>query len=348
LKATIADDIMKSLFVTLSVAVSGLALAPAARASEPAPVQGWNTWSTSQNACVGNGPSIGSIIPIVIGNYSDTAQTGSVTIANGLPEAVQLSTSFSAAAQTPACWSKEGSTNKVQQNFTVPAFGSTVVWASFWGYNANGYGQPLPIGFGGAPSGTRGAGWFDLTPNFGSKNQYSNLVNITVNYSGTGGTNGSNQNNFNLVDCNVGANTVGLTPNILTPYSSGQAQGMTYQAFQPICAAWFPQGTMVTNFSSTPQSGVTAKSAQVNGGTVSFAGTGYQSGMTISYQNFGTSDPAMNPNAVIPLSSIPGSAPFLTVNSAGEWAAMNIPNGGNVNLLLGSSPNSPIIATVSP
>ena len=337
---------MKSLFVPLSVAMAGLALAPAARASQPAPVQGWNA-STSQNACVGNGPSVGSIIPIVIGNYTDQPMTGSYTIANGLPSAVQLSNSFSQAKQTPACYGNLASGNTVSNNFTVPAFGSTVMWASFYGNNDNSDGISFSIGFGGAANGTRGAGWFDLKPNFGGKALTANLTNITTSYQGTGGTNGSNQNNFNLVACKVGSNTVGLTPNILTPYSSSWTQGPTYQAYQPICAAWFPQGTMVTNFSSTPQSGVTTTSAQVNGGTVSFAGTGYQSGMTISYQNFGTSDPAMNPNAVIPLATTPGIAPFLTVNSAGEWAAMNIPNGGNVNLLLGSSQNSPIIATYS-
>lgn len=339
---------MKSSFVVLSVAVAGLALAPVAHAAQPAPVQGWNAWSTSQNApCVGEGPSNGSIIPIVIGNYTDQTMTGSYTIANGLPNSVQLSNSFYQATQTPACQGQLGSNNTVSSNFTVPAFGSTVMWASFWGGNVNSDGISFSIGFGGAANGTSGAGWFDLQPNFGGRDQITNLTNITTSYDGTGGTNGSNQNNFNLVDCNVGANTVGLTPNILTPYSGSWTQGPTYQAFQPICAAWFPQGAMVTDFSSTPQSGVTAKAAQVNGGTVSFAGTGYQSGMTISYQNVGTSDPAMDPNAVIPLATTPGSAPFLTVNSAGEWAAMNIPNGGNVNLLLGSSLNSPIIATYS-
>ncbi len=346
------SDMKKKLMAGLgaSVAVGTLiAVTPGASAAIPAPVQGWNA-AVSQNQCLAliNGQDgWASQIPVVIGNYSSVAQTGSITIPKELGASVQLANSFGALQGTPACSMSQGSPQEFGQNFTVPAFGSTVLWLAFNGYDMTPeFGSPYSIGLGGEPSGQGGAGWFDLLPSFQGQPTL-NLSNITTSYNGTGGTNGSNQNNFNLVACDANANaqTVGLTPSILTPYSGGAANGPTYQPFQPICAAWFPQGTMVTSgLSVTPQQGVTTQAAQVNGGTVSFAGTGYKPGMTISYQNTSTSDPAMDPQAVIPLSNVPNNGPFLTVNSAGEWAAVNIPNGGYVNLILGTALSSPIIA----
>ncbi len=346
------SDMKKKLKAGLGACVAVgtlIAVTPGASAAIPAPVQDWYP-SASQSACFGTGMPLdvnwpnsnGSIVPIVIGNYSNQTMTGSYTADIS---GVQISPSFAAAIGSPAC----NATLAVggSANFTVPAYGSTVLWASFYGSNKNQFGQSFSIGFGGAPGGQGGAGWFDLTPNFQGGGSVSNLANITSSYDGTGGTNGSNQNNFNLVACNqnAAAGTVGLTDNILTPYSSGWTNGPTYQPFQPICAAWFPQGTMVTSgLSVTPQQGVTTQAAQVNGGTVSFAGTGFKPGMTISYQNTATSDPAMDPQAVIPLSNVPNNGPFLTVNSAGQWAAVNIPNGGYVNLILGTTLSSPIIA----
>ena len=66
--------------------------------------------------------------------------------------------------------------------------------------------------------------------------------------------------------------------------------------------------------------------------------------MTISYQNVGSNPGTPQPYVVIPLTMSPSNGPFLTVNSAGQWAAVNIPDGGYVNLILGSAGNSPIIA----
>ena len=342
--------VKKVSLVGAAVVACTLLAAPAASAATPAPVQGWNA-SISQNQCLAliNGQDgWASQIPVVIGNYSDTAQTGSITIPKYLGASVQLTNSFDALAGTPACTMTQGPNQQFQQNFTVPAFGSTVLWLSFSGYDTKPeFGSDYSIGLGGEPSGQGGAGWYDMLPWFEGEPTL-NLSQITTSYNGTGGTNGSNQSNFNLVACNADANaeTVGLTPSILTPYSGGAANGPTYQPFQPICAAWFPQGTMVNSgLSSTPQQGMTVSAAQVNGGTVSFAGTGYTSGMTVSYQNTATSDPAMDPQAVIPLSTTPSNGPFLTVNAAGEWAAVNIPNGGVVNLIIGTTLSSPIVAT---
>jgi hypothetical protein len=170
------------------------------------------------------------------------------------------------------------------------------------------------------------------------------LSNMTVNYSGTGGTNGSNQNNFNIAQCNVNAsaNTVGLTANVLTPYSGGQANVSLGNG--PICAAWFPQGTMV-NISSTPAPGIAALAGQVNstsssssfgsmsGGTtydntMSFAGTTVKpvANMAYTYSGTGTSSDGTS-TALSTTPSLYGA--FLTQNANGEWAAVNLPMPGS-------------------
>lgn len=230
-------------------------------------------------------------------------------------------------------------------NFTVAPYSAVVKWAAFYGTNSK-----QSIGFGGLPSGTSGQGWFDLSPQFVDNRQWATnqqFLNMTVNYSGTGGTNGSNPNSFNLVACNVGSSSVGLTSNILTPYSVGLSSSVQYGIGAPICAAWFPQGDMVT-IASTPQNGVTPTAGQKNGSSFSFAGTGATQGMTMSYQFQGTG--TVYDNTVVSVSTTPGSGPFLTQNAQGQWAVVNIPtfpaaSGGVLNLLLGNTPGSPIVAS---
>lgn len=299
------------------------AFAPSASAADPAPVQGWNP--SDNYVCNG------SAFPVIVGNYTPNAMTGSYTIPSNLGEYLQV---FDTLSEAQAAYGCTGQANGVaapsgasSANFTVQPYSANVMWAVAYGKGSN-----YVMGFGGAPNGTRGAGWYDMGFDFNPMN--GNVESLTANYSGTGGTNGSNQDNFNLVACNVGTDTVGLTSNVITPYSSGQSTISLGGYAPPVCAAWMPQGTMV-NFNSTPSGGVTAQAAQVNGSTVSFAGNGATSGMVMAYQVQGTSDPAYDPNAIIQLAITPGSAPFLTVNAAGEWAALNIPNPGTglVNLL---------------
>jgi hypothetical protein len=311
-----------SILAAGAIGATALLAAPAANAAIPAPVQGWNA---SMSSC----PNGGTIVPIVVGNYSDNAQTGSYTVNGNESATMGIFTSLAAAQGSQMCNSATQFQNPTSVNFTVQPDAAAVFYAVFFSNKSAG-----SYGFGGMQGGTRGAGWFDMNPSFAN----NGLSGMTVAYSGTGGTNGSNQNNFNIVSCNVGANTVGLTANILTPYSGGQA-GVSI-GNGPICAAWLPQGTMV-NFASTPVSGVTAQAGQVNesssassfgnmssgttyANTMSFAGVGATAGMQMAYTYTGTGTSSDGTSVTL------GSAPstygaFLTQNAQGQWAAVNLP-----------------------
>ena len=261
-----------------------------------------------------------------MGSYTVSADEGGTS---------GLFTSLAAAQSSSMCTATTQYPDATSGNFVVNPGDATVFYGVFYGT-----GKVGSYGFGGRAGGVSGAGWFDMSPTFSN----GALTNMTANYSGTGGTNGSNQRNFNIVQCNVNAsaNTVGLTPNILTPYSGGQANVSLGNS--AICAAWFPQGNMV-NITSTPANGVTAQAGQVNetatessfgsmsGGTtydnsMSFAGTTVNpvTSMTYTYSGTGTSSDGTS-TILSTTPSLYGA--FLTQNSTGEWAAVNIPMVGS-------------------
>ncbi len=93
----------------------------------------------------------------------------------------------------------------------------------------------------------------------------------------------------------------------------------------------------MVDFQSWPTNGVTANAAQVNGTTLSFAGssTFVLSGSTLAIRYVGiTSNP--QENGFVPI----GNGINLATASNGDWAVTGIPllgTGGGVQLLTGST-----------
>jgi len=303
--------VKKTLVTVAAMAFSAAALAPVAHADGLGGVSGWQP---SPAVC-----GSASLMPVIVTNASQIEQTGSVTVASQLAANVQLFTTYGGAQNAQGCQRSEMATFPgYSYNFTVPAGGQTTFWAVLGGVDENDIGNSHNIAFGGLASGTSGQGWFNMELQMNGMQSFTGLQS---NYSGTGGTNGSNQNNFNLVKCTVNSagNTV-PTPTILTPYTSGDANGPWYGKGQAICAGWFPQGTMVP-FNAVNAAGTTiqADAAQLNAGTLAFAG----------YSTFGAPGPG-SMTVYYSGSSLPVYTPVIysgydSASGNTTWAVDDIP-----------------------
>lgn len=332
-----------------ATAVAAALLAtPAAQAEGLGGVSGW---SPSTNVC-----GTGNTIPVLIGNATDMVQTGSVTVPSGLAANVQIFSAAEGTGSAQGCGRSETmQAPGYSYNFTVQPYSSTYFWVVLGGVDYNAIGDSHDIALGGLPSNTPGQGWYDMKLSLSATESFDGLQ---ANYKGTGGTNGSNQNNFNLVACetNAASGTVDLTSTILTPYSSVDTNGPSYGWGDPVCSGWFPQGEMVWfdnmgQWGGMSPAGAYTVAAQVNESingfagddTISFAGAGGQFidtsvGMSVVYSGTGssmdgqTTDLGTEPN---------GQGAFYSVFPDEEWAAVNIPfsgyDSGTVTLYSGST-----------
>ena len=248
--------------VLLSLAIG----APAAHANaNPAPIV---TTYSGQSSC-----SLMSQFPVLITNASgDSAQTGSITVSGTISNEVQIFESQSA-MQANGCNVPTNDSASWSQNFTVQPGQTKVLWLSVGGASYSSVFGAQNIAIGGMPSKTSGQSWFDFWANI-DRSTYQ-FQSMQVNYNGTGGTDiaTSQQNNFNVVQCNVNGTNVSPTLNILTPYSRGGATGPTYTQNQPVCLGWFPDGAFV-NFTQGTSTQFSMKAVQLNAMQVDFAGTG--------------------------------------------------------------------------
>lgn len=237
--------------VALAV-LPALGLAPMAHADGLAGISGWEPVPDSCGTT--------SIFPVVISNFTEAQQQGSVTIAQGLSAQVQVFPSQEALMESPFGAMAQGqcpgrpelmSANEVQQNFTVNAGDTSVLWVAAGGVDYNLITNSHKVGFGGLPSGTPNASWYD----FGLElNADESFVNWVVSYSWTGGTDTTNnQNGFNLVQCNTANGNLTTSDTILTPYTRWSSS-VNYSMNQPVCAAWFPTGTMIPPSSASVSS----------------------------------------------------------------------------------------------
>lgn len=236
--------------VALAV-LPALALTPGARADGLAGISGWEP--------VPNSCGKTSIFPVVISNFTAAQQQGSVTIAQGLSAQVQVFASeedlmaspFGALMQGQCSRPEIMSAPEVQNNFTVNASDTTVLWVAAGGVDYNLIDNSHKVGFGGLPAGTPNASWYD----FGLElNADESFVNWVVSYSWTGGTDTTNnQNGFNLVQCNTGGGNLVTSDTILTPYTRWSSS-VQYGMNKPVCAAWFPTGSMLPTSSASVSS----------------------------------------------------------------------------------------------
>ena len=273
-------------------AIAAGALLTAAPAQASTSNVGW--WQAGTWACSGSGagsdtPYNGdgtfgvSVAPVVITNASSVSRTGSFTIPGPIASAVQVVPSM-ADINCDEFYGDYYEATASTTNFTVAPGETVVMWVGLGTGAQQTSTESHNIGFGGLPSGTPGAAWYDmgLTLNnaktmFSGGNTFNNL---TATYQNTGGIDlaTNKQDGFVLTSCQTMPDgSIYPSSNILTPYNNGAwTQGPTYQAEQPICAAWMPEGTYVpfTNAGSTP---FTVQAAQTYGqgnSLVAMAGSG--------------------------------------------------------------------------
>lgn len=342
---------MRRPLAAIGIVAAGLIAAPVAQADGLGGVSGWQP---SPNVC-----GTGNTIPVLIGNGTDQVQTGSVTVPSGLAANVQIFTATEGTGTAQGCGRSETmQAPGYSYNFTVQPYSSTYFWVVLGGVDYNAIGDSHNIAFGGLPSNTPGQSWYDMELSLSATESFNGLQ---ANYEGTGGTNGNGQNGFNLVGCDVNssAGTVGLSSNILTPYSKGDTNGPSYGWGDPVCAGWLPQGPMVPFDNMGQWAGMTfptmyTTAAQINyningfsgDDTISFAGqfgdqnTGYFSGeMSYTITGNGLSNDGVN----VPIASEPdGENPFYFIDPDGQWTAANIPfyqyDSGTVTLYNGTTP----------
>ena len=259
---TLASSLMVVLVGVIGVVIAG---PPVQANANPGPVI---TNYSGQSSC----PTM-SQFPVLITNVSgNAAQTGSMTVSGKIANDVQVFTSQEAMVAN-GCNLTPPSASAWSRNFTVQPGATQVLWLSVGGAPFSTDFGAQNIAIGGLPSGTSGQAWYDFWANLtGLNGQFQSLQ---VNYNDTGGTDfsTSQQNNFNVVQCNVNGTSVSPTTKILTPYSRGGATGPNYSTNQPVCLAWTPDGQFL-NFTQGTSTQFTTSAVQLNSMQVDFAGTG--------------------------------------------------------------------------
>ena len=194
-------------------------------------------------------------VPVVITNATDQSQTGSVTVPYGTATQVGIFTSQDGVYSPGSLFglmlqgecpnmTYQSPAPEYQRNVTGAPGETVVFWMAAGGLDQNLFGDSMNIGFGGLPSNTPGQSWYDLNLNLGLTESFEHL---SPNYTWTGGTNTTNnQNGFNLVKCDTNGG-VFTTDQVLTPAARGFTPNNVpwYFMNDPICAAWLPVGQMI-------------------------------------------------------------------------------------------------------
>ena len=238
---------------------------------------GW--WQEGDWGCTVNSPWPVNLIPVVVTNASSVTRTGSFTVPTPISNAVQVSSNIN----DINC--NGGSAVKgFGSNFTVEPGETLVMWVGLGTTGAQTGQGSHNIGFGGLPSGSPGASWYDmgltLDDAVSAWNGGNTFNNLTATYQYTGGTDlqTNNQDGFVLTSCQVMPDgSIYPTNDILTPYNNGAwTSGPYYGYWDPICAAWMPEGNYV-GWTQGPSTAFTMQAAQTygQGGTsVAMAGSG--------------------------------------------------------------------------
>lgn len=320
--------------VATCIALAGFGvLSPVAHAAS-SNVNGWTPGTvTCANGAV-------SVFPVVIANGSAVTRTGSYTIPHEISAAVQVASTRGGIN----CNGLSLNGHNVSTDFTVAPGQTTVLWVGLGLGPDNPTAQQTQagshnIGFGGMPSGARGASYYDLGLTLNNAttaiNGGNTFNNLTATYQGTGGTDPrtNNQDGFVITGCTK-TDDGSILPGsgILTPYNAGAwTSGPVYTANQPLCAAWAPEGAYVGYTQGTSSQFTTLAAQTYGGGTMlAVAGSGSASITSAYYVS----------NLFAPVTiNLPINAP-----QAGAWLGQDPQTGewfiANIQQWQGSSPVS--------
>lgn len=198
-----------------------------------------------------------NLMPVIIYNGTDEAQTASMTIGSGLTEQVIPSPNTDDYVENCPARTGTGEWGQYKSGFsgeqTVQPGEAYQFYLYLGGadYNLIEAGHQFSIG--GLPNGAPNASWYDFDLGLNLDGGFESLGSV---YSGTGGVEwaSNGQNGFNIVKCNpssfpapgTGAQPSRFVPEmdtLLTPFSRGNEQGPAYGWWEPMCLAWFPNAT---------------------------------------------------------------------------------------------------------
>ena len=268
-----------------------------------------------------------SIFPIVVANGSDVTRTGSYTVPSFISAAVQVASSPSGINCNGVEY--EGRANSY--NFTVAPGQTTVLWVGLGTTGETATGSHN-IALGGLPSGTSGQAWYDLGLTLNNAvtaiNGGGSFNNLTATYQGTGGIDlaTSNQDGFVLTNC-VTTFDGSILPgsSILTPYNNGAwTSGPVYQANQPLCAAWAPEGNYVPYTQGTSTDFTMLAAQSYGNGMLAVAGSGSAPITSASYSiNYGFA--LIEPTVITLPINAPQSGAWLGQDPvSGDWFVANM------------------------
>ena len=231
----------------VGIGTTALLLGALAGAASPASAEGLGGitgWQPPTAVC-----GTANVVPVVITNYTNQSQTGSITIPPNLTEQVQVNpVDFSAQCpQRPAdaTGNYQQQTPAYQQNLTVNPGQSASFMLAMGGVDYNLAGVSNTFAIGGLPIGSTNPSWYNFTLGLNADESFSYLE---LSWSNTGGIQASNnQNGFNVVQClpqsfsnGSGPIDITATTNILTQYYD--SNNYVYKSNEPICLAWLPTG----------------------------------------------------------------------------------------------------------
>lgn len=196
-----------------------------------------------------------SISPVVVTNFTNVPQTGSITINPGLELEAQyfLTAQDAENSNFGVCVARNpvgGSMPGEAHDFTLQPGETKVYYLGMGGQDYNLATTSNNIAIGGLPGGTSGASWYDFWLDLNIDDGFHSL---TLNYGRTGGPGDNGQNGFNAVMVNTitnpdGSITFQNTTDIISPYSyhntngswNGNWEPVIYWDNQPIGLAWVP------------------------------------------------------------------------------------------------------------
>lgn len=278
-----------------------------------------------------------NIVPLLVANYTNVPQTGSITVDGDLAEQVTInpySPSTCPSRDGTGRWSQNGT--NYTQNVTIQPGTVGTYMISLGGVDDNLIGDDHTFSIGGLPGGTSGQSWYDFSLTLNADESFKYLQSYYENTGGTEMTNG--QNGFNILSCNpivpAAGDNVTVQGPIGSPFSSRSVNGPGYGFGAGICLGWLPQGqdvagdiTITGQGNGNAVGGVAAAQYNPELGTVSMVFNGVEAVSDVQI--------ADGSGATISLPTTPGSP-------NGFWAF----NGGN--LLVESIPafaNTPVLIT---
>lgn len=235
---------MERMAIACAIGVVGaLVLAPPAHADGLGGISGWQP----PTAVCGEA----NVVPLLFGNFTEQAQTVTITVTGNLAEQVTLNP-----WQSPNCPQRDG-TGRWEQN--GPNYTQTITVPP-------GQISAQSIGLGGVDENLLTGNSFTMSGNVEANpgedigtwytfaldlNADDSFVSLQSSYFMTGGIDSTtnDQNGFNILNCSpsipAAGDSVSIVGPVASPYSMDNIKGPKYGPGEAMCLGWLPEGQFV-------------------------------------------------------------------------------------------------------